>query len=222
LKLGIVGKKVGMTQVYEGSVLVPVTVIDTSGCALTQLKTKETDGYSAIQLGFGEIKPQNVNKARSGHFKKAKVAALRKTQELRLGSDEELNGLAPGQKVVLSKVFSAGDIVDVTSTSKGKGFSGVMKRHNMSGTKATHGVHEVYRHGGSIGQATDPGRVLKNVRMPGQHGNAKVTVQNLRVVEVIDKENLLLIKGAVPGAKNNTVLVRAAAKKAAPTDRAMA
>lgn len=222
MKFGIIGKKVGMTHIYEGNVLTPVTVVDTTGCVIAQVKTQATDGYSAVQLAFGDIKPQNVKKPIAGHYKKANVAARRNLVEIRVDSDEQIKDLKPGTELSLSKLFEKGDLVDVTSKSKGKGFQGVMKRHNMAGAKASHGVHEAYRHGGSIGQATDPGRVKKNMKMPGQMGNVRKTIQTLKIVDIRDQDGALLIKGGIPGGKNGIVLVRPAAKKPAPAERTWA
>jgi len=215
-QIGILGRKVGITQIFdEKGACVPVTVVDTTGCTIIQVKTKENDGYSALQLGIGEKKPQNVNKAQAGHAKKAGVPAKPILKEMRVSSDEEINHLKAG-KELKADLFAKGDFVDVTAVSIGKGFSGVMKRHNFHGTKASHGVHEVFRHGGSIGATTFPGRVFKNKKMPGQHGNAVATVQNLEVLDVKPKENLVIIKGSIPGPKSKVVFIHSAKKHPPP------
>lgn len=219
MKTGILGRKVGMTQVFdESGATVPVTVVDTSDCMITQIKGKQKEGYAALQLGIGTRKPQNVKKSQQGHFKKAGIPARARTKELRVGSEEEINHLKPGSPLSV-EMFSKGDRVDVTGTSKGKGFAGVMKRHGYKGTKASHGVHEVFRHGGSIGATTSPGRVLKGVGMPGQLGNTQSTVQNIEVVEVRPKDKLLVLKGALPGSKSGIVLVRNAKKHPEPSEK---
>ncbi|MEZ4751707.1 MAG: 50S ribosomal protein L3 [Bdellovibrionota bacterium] len=219
MKVGILGRKVGMTRVYDDNgALVPVTVVDTSDCVITQVKLNEKDGYAAIQVGLGAKKPQNVNKAQQGHFKKAGTPAKAAMQEIRVASDEAIAHLKPGQALKLD-MFQKGDKVDVVGTSKGHGFTGVMKRHNFSGAKSSHGVHEFFRHGGSMGANTWPGRIVKKKKMPGHWGDERKTVQNLEIVEVKADENLLLLKGAVPGSRKGLVFVQSAKKRPAPTDR---
>jgi large subunit ribosomal protein L3 len=219
MRLGILGRKVGMTQIFdETGGTVPVTVIDTTDCYVTQLKTKQTDGYTAIQVAFGERKPQNVTKARTGHFKKASVPARAIIKEIRVEDGNDISQLKPGQKLTPT-MFVKGDRVDVIGLSKGRGFQGVMKRHGFHGADATHGVHEYFRHGGSAGTNTFPGRILKNKGMPGHMGDAKTTCINLEVVSVDEKENLLLLRGAIPGARSGVVLIRSTKKAKAPTDR---
>lgn len=218
-RIGILGKKVGMTQIFdETGARIPVTVIDTSDCVISQVKTKDHDGYTALQLAIGPMKPQNVNKVKAGHFKKAGTTAKSMTKEVRLTDTDSIAHIKAGQPVSPS-LFQKGDIVDVSGVSKGKGFQGVMKRHNFHGADATHGVHEYFRHGGSIGTKTFPGRVRKNKKMPGQTGRDNVTVPNLEVVDVRENENLILIRGAVPGFENRYVLIQNAIKKKAPKDR---
>ena len=208
MRLGIVGKKVGMTQVFDDNGgTVPITVIDTSDCFITQVKTKETDGYSALQLGFGDRKPQNVTKARIGHFKKANVKARARTCELRCENTDDLTQVKAGQALSIA-MFAKGDHVDVVGTTKGKGFQGVIKRYGFHGTNATHGGHKYFRHGGSNGSNTFPGKVLKNKGMPGHTGDVRRTVNNLKVVDVKPEQNLIFLKGAVPGAKNGLVMIR--------------
>lgn len=219
MRLGIIGRKVGMTQIFnEAGHTVPISVIDTSGCHITQIKTKETDGYLALQLGVGSRKPQNVDKARVGHFKKAGVQARARLQEVRFEGEADLSQLKAGQ-ALSPAMFVKGDIVDVSGVSKGHGFSGVMKKFNWAGKHATHGTSKYFRHGGSNGTNTFPGRVLKNKGMPGQHGNTNRTVQNLEIVEVRPEENLILVKGAIPGAKNGLIMVRSAKRVKAPEGR---
>lgn len=219
MKVGILGRKVGMTRIYdENGALVPVTVVDTTDCVITQVKLNEKDGYAAIQVGLGARKPQNVTKAQQGHFKKAGTPAKAVVREIRVEAAESIAHLKPGQ-ALKADMFQKGDKVDIVGTSKGHGFSGVMKRHNFKGAKATHGVHEFFRHGGSMGAGTWPGRIVKKKKMPGQWGNVRKTVQNLEIVEVKADENLLLVKGAVPGCRSGLVFVQSAKKRSAPADR---
>ncbi len=206
-KLGLIGRKIGMTQVFaKGGELVPVTVIIAGPCTVVQKRTAEKDGYEGVQLGFGEKKAQRMTKAEREHRKKAgkMVATLR---ESRGGKDLEVGG-----EVKVADLFQEGDRVDVTGVTKGRGFQGVIKRHGFSGFPATHGTHETFRHGGSIGNRTHPGRVFKNKRMAGQMGAVRVTTQNLAVVAVRPDDNVLLVRGAVPGARNGLVFVRPAVK----------
>ena len=206
-RLGLIGKKIGMTQIFEkGGELVPVTVIQAGPCTVMQTRSLEKDGYEAVQLGFGEQKAQRMSKAAREHRKKGgkMVAVLR---EFRANSNHEV-----GQELKVAELFKAGDLVDVTGVTKGKGFQGVMKRHNFKGANASHGAHEYFRHGGSIGNRTHPGRVFKNKRMSGQMGSVRVTTQNLAVIAVREDENLILVRGAVPGARNGLVFVRPAIK----------
>lgn len=204
----LIGKKVGMTQVYHGdNVLVPVTVIQAGPCSVTQVKTTGTDGYNAIQIGFGERKASRLTDPLKGHFAKAGVTPPQTVREVR--SETE-----PTQKVgdVLEvSLFAAGEKVDVVATSKGRGFQGVMKRHGMAGQPATHG-HMMHRRPGSIGMRQTPGRVFKNKPMPGHMGDVRRTVQNLEVVRVIADRHLILVRGSVPGSNGSVVLVRAAKK----------
>lgn len=213
MSVGIIGRKVGMTQVFdENGALVPVTVVDTSGCVITQVKTKENDGYSALQLAVGDKKPQNVNKALAGHYKKAGTPARALLKEIRVKGDEEIAHLKPGQELGVA-MFQKGDRVDVIGTSKGRGFTGVMKRFGFAGKDAGHGTSKYFRHGGSNGSNTFPGRVLKNKGMPGHHGDSRETSQNLLVVDVRPEDKLLLLRGAVPGPKTGLLLVQIAKKR---------
>ncbi|NQW44596.1 MAG: 50S ribosomal protein L3 [Deltaproteobacteria bacterium] len=222
MKLGIVGRKVGMTQVFDdnGNV-VPITVIDTSNCFVTQIKTKSTDGYTAVQVGFGEKKPQNVTKPEMGHFKKAGVQARRSTKELRCENTDDVTQLKPGQTLSVG-MFEKGDHVDVAGNTRGKGFQGVMKRWGFHGCDASHGGHKYFRHGGSSGSNTFPGKVLKNKGMPGHTGDVLRTVSNLKVVDVKPEQNLIFLKGAVPGAKNGMLVLRVSNRsKKQPTGRTL-
>lgn len=211
--LGMIGKKIGMTQVFaEDGTLTPVTVVEAGPCTITQLKTKDIDKYSAVQLGFVEKRQKRTSKPLQGHFKKAQTTAKKKLQEFRL-TEKEMEPYKLGESITLDAIFKDGDFVDVTGTSKGRGFTGVMKRHNFKGGKASHGVHEYHRHGGSIGASSFPARVIKGMKMAGQHGNAQVTVLNLKIAKADKEKNLLLIEGAVPGPNNGYLIIRKAVKK---------
>jgi len=208
---GIIGKKVGMTQIFdsEGN-CIPVTVVQAGPCYVTQIKTEEKDRYTAVQLGFEKVAEKKLNKPRAGHIKKSGSEPVRTLREFRT-SPEEVGDLTLGQQVDVS-LFKPGDFVDISGKSKGRGFTGVMKRHNFRGFRATHGTHEYFRHGGSIGCRT-PQHTIKGVKMAGRHGDKRVTTQNLKVVEIRNDENLMLIKGAVPGSRNSLLLIRKAVKK---------
>lgn len=211
MTLGLVGRKVGMTRVFtEQGVSVPVTVLEMSPNRVTQVKSKDTDGYSAVQVTFGQKKANRVNKAEAGHFAKAGVEAGRGLHEFAL-TEEKLAELKVGDEVTVA-IFEAGQFVDVTGTSKGKGFAGTIKRHNFGSQRASHGNSRSHRVPGSIGMNQDPGRVFPGKRMAGQYGNATATVQRLEVVRVDAERNLLLVKGAVPGAANGDVVVRPSVK----------
>jgi large subunit ribosomal protein L3 len=207
--LGIIGKKLGMTQIFleDGSV-VPVTVIEAGPCSVIQKKTKERDGYNALQLGFLPKNSQRVNKPLSGHFKKAGVSSCYHLMEFRV---EDIDGYEVGQEVNLN-LFKPGDVVDITGLSRGKGFTGVVKRHGFHGSPGSHGTHEYFRHGGSVGSATFPHHTFKGLKMPGHHGNRKVTLQNIKVVDVKEDQNLIFLKGGIPGSPNGWVLIRSATK----------
>lgn len=212
MRLGILGRKVGMTQIFdENGYTVPVTVLDTAGCIVTQVKTKDKDGYSALQVAFGDRKPQNLRKTMAGHLKKSSAGSKALVKELRLSDADDLVGFTPGMKLSPG-MFQKGDRVDVIGKSKGKGFQGVMKRHGFHGADASHGVHEYFRHGGSNGTNTFPGKVLKNKGMPGHTGFQKATSSNVEVFEVRPDENLLLIRGALPGPRSGVLMVRTAVK----------
>ncbi|MBC8322682.1 MAG: 50S ribosomal protein L3 [Candidatus Marinimicrobia bacterium] len=202
---GLIGKKIGMTQVFgDHGTMVPVTVVDAGPCVVTQVKTEDRDGYTSVQLGFGERKEKHTNKPMKGTFDKAKTTPKRILSEF-----EPIQGFEykVGQEFGAS-IFKEGDIVNVTGTSKGKGFAGVMKRHGFSGGPKTHGQREYDRAPGSIGQGSDPSRVYKGMRMAGHMGVEKVTVRNLEIVRVDSGKNQLLIKGAVPGVQNSFILIK--------------
>ena len=204
---GLIGKKLGMTQIYtpEG-VYIPVTVVETGPCRVAQKKTVSVDGYEAVQLAFGETKEKHVNRPEMGHLKKASLPPFRILREFRGNGD----GLELGGTVTV-EIFQKGDRVDITGVTKGKGFQGVMKRHNFAGGPATHGSM-FHRAPGSIGSSSYPSRVWKNKKLPGQMGNKQRTIQNLEVVGVRPEENILLIKGAVPGHKGTLLVVRKSVK----------
>lgn len=202
---GILGTKVGMTQVWQGDRLVPVTVLLAGPCPVVQRKTPATDGYTAVQLGWLEKSEKAVNKPLAGHFKKAGVAPVRHLVEFRDFEPE-------GDKVTV-ELFAAGEKVDVTATSKGRGTTGVMKRWNFAGMPASHGTKKKHRHPGSIGQRKFPGRVFKGKRMAGRYGAERVTTVGLEIVEVRPEDNLILVKGAVPGPNGGLVEVRASKRK---------
>ncbi|MFC3492032.1 50S ribosomal protein L3 [Glycomyces rhizosphaerae] len=209
---GILGTKLGMTQVWdENGRAVPVTVVQAGPNVVTQVRKPDVDGYSAVQLGFGDIKLKNVTKPLQGHFEKAGVAARRHLVELRTSDAAEYD---LGQTIEAT-IFETGQIVDVTGTTKGKGFAGVMKRHGFGGLPASHGAHKVHRAPGSIGGCATPGRVFKGMRMAGRMGHNRHTTQNLRIQAVDAERGLLLIVGAIPGPKNGLVLVRTAVKQVA-------
>jgi len=206
---GILGRKLGMTQVWDSeNRVVPVTVIQAGPCRVVQLKTPERDGYSAVQIAFGAAKEQRLNKPELGHLRKSGAAPSKHLAEIRV---DDLSPYAVGQ-VINADVFAAGERVDVTGVSKGKGFSGVMTRHNFKGQGASHGNHKKHRAPGSIGACATPARVFKGMKMAGQMGNVRTTTLNLEVVEGDAERGLLLIKGAIPGPNGGLVFVRNAAK----------
>jgi large subunit ribosomal protein L3 len=208
---GLIGKKLGMTQLFsaDGSV-VPITVIETGPCVVVQKREAGRDGYSALQLGFGAKKGQRVNKPEQGHLKKVGKGAFQVLREFR---SEDLSPYEVGQEIKVSDMFKTGDRVDVTGTSKGRGFAGVIKRWGFGGFPGSHGTHEYFRHGGSIGNRSFPGRVFKGKRMAGQWGNEKISVQNLEVMDVRAEGNLLLLRGAVPGSRGKVLLIRRTVKR---------
>jgi large subunit ribosomal protein L3 len=211
----MIARKLGMTRVFtDQGRHIPVTVLEVGGCQVVATRTADRDGYSAVQLGFGNARAKNVTKAMRGHFAKAKVEPRKRLAEFRVSEDALLDvgaEIGPGH-------FVAGQFVDVAGTSIGKGFAGAMKRHHFHGLRASHGVSVSHRAHGSTGQCQDPGKVFKGKKMAGQMGNVRVTTQNLEVVSTDDDRGLILVKGAVPGAKGGYVLVRDAVKRALPNE----
>ena len=204
MKKGIIGKKIGMTQIFdESGKVIPVTVIEAGPCVVVQKKTAENDGYEAVQLGYGDVKVTRVNKPMKGHFDKADVACKKELKEFRL---EDCASVNVGD-ILKADTFAVGDMVDVSGTSKGKGFQGTIKRHNNSRLKETHGSGPVHRHAGSMCACSSPSRIFKGKGMPGQMGNEKVTVQNLEVVKIDAENNLIALKGAIPGPKGGIVSI---------------
>jgi len=215
-RMGLLGQKVGMTQLYDATGnCTPATVLELGPCVVLDIKTPERDGYSAVKLGFGEKKASRTTKAELGVFAKANTTPKAFVREMRL-SKEECEQFTVGQTLGLDEVFKVGDTIDVVGTSRGKGFQGVMKRYHFGGFRATHGTHEQFRHGGSIGCRLTPGRVMKGTKMPGQMGNKRVTVQNITIAEIVADKNLMLIKGAVPGAPDGRVMIKHAIKRLRP------
>lgn len=209
MQKALIGKKIGMTQIFdEKGKVVPVTVVEAGPCVVSQIKTVETDGYCAIQMGFGDVKPKHVTKPLQGHFKKADVAPKRILKEFRF---DDCSKFELGQ-VIKADVFETGDKVDVTGKSKGKGYAGVIKRWNFGRLKETHGSGPVARHGGSMGACSSPSRVWKGKKMAGHLGAEKVTVQNLAVVKIDAEDNLIAIKGAIPGANGGYVVIKDSVK----------
>jgi large subunit ribosomal protein L3 len=208
---GILGAKLGMTQLWDNNRVVPVTVVQAGPCVVTQVRTPDKDGYSAVQLAFGAVNPRRVTKPRAGHFARAGVAPRRHIVELRTTDASEYT---LGQEVT-ADTFAAGQAVDVTGRTKGKGFAGVMKRHGFGGLRASHGVERKHRSPGSIGACATPGRVFKGVRMAGRMGGVRYTAQGLTIQAVDPEQNLILVRGAIPGPTGSLVLIRSAAKSKA-------
>ena len=209
MKKGLIAKKIGMTQIFdEAGNVVPVTVVEAGPCVVVQKKTSENDGYEAVQLGFGDISPKAVNKPMQGHFKKNDVAFKRTLKEFRLDDTSAVNV----GDILKADTFAVGDVIDVQGTSKGKGFQGTIKRHNQHRVKMTHGTGPVHRHAGSMGAISDPSRIFKGKGMPGHMGCDTITVQNLVVVKVDAENNLIAIKGAVPGPKGGVLCITDAVK----------
>ncbi len=208
---GLIGRKIGMTQFYsaEGNV-VPVTVVETGPCIVVQKKEPSKDGYTALQVGFGSKKAQRVNKAEQGHMAKAGKGAFEVLREFRL---DDVSGYEVGQEIKAADLFKIGDLIDVAGISKGHGFTGVIKRWSFAGFPGSHGTHEYFRHGGSIGNRSYPGRVRKGKKMAGHWGNDQIATQNLLVVDIRAEENLMFVRGAVPGAKQGVVILRPAVKR---------
>jgi large subunit ribosomal protein L3 len=214
MAIGLLGRKLGMTQIFDDhGNAVPVTVIKTGPCKVVQRKTSGKEGYDALQIGFDEVEKKNrINKPLTGHFNKSAVAPLRYLKEFRV-TPEEIEGNEVGSEITV-EIFEPGEFVDVTGTSKGKGFAGVIKKYGFKGQSASRGTHEYFRHGGSIGQNMTPGRTYKGKKMPGHMGNRRVTVQSLKIVDVRGDTNLLLVEGAVPGPTSGYVIIKKAVKKA--------
>ena len=208
MKKGIIGKKIGMTQIFDeiGNVI-PVTVIQAGPCVVAQKKTVETDGYNAVQLGFGAVKEKHMTKAEKGHFNKANVEFKKHLKEFRL---DDVSAVNVGD-VITADTFAAGDKVDVTGITKGRGYTGCVKRWNHRILRMTHGTGPIHRQPGSMG-VIDPARIFKNKKMPGQYGNEQVTVLNLKVVKIDSEKNLIAVKGAIPGAKDGIVFIRDSVK----------
>jgi len=208
MKKGIIGKKIGMTQIFdETGNMIPVTVIAAGPCVVTQKKTAEKDGYDAVQLGFGEVKEKHLTKPEKGHLDKAGVSYKKYLKEFRL---EDCSALNVGDTIT-ADTFAAGDKVDVTGITKGRGYTGAIKRWNLHKLRMTHGVGPVHRQSGSMG-VIDPARIFKNKKMAGQYGNEQVTVLNLKVVKIDSEKNLIAVKGAIPGAKDGIVFIRDSVK----------
>lgn len=208
---GLIGRKLGMTRLFtEDGRWIEVTVVEAGPCTVVQRKTKDRDGYDAVQLGYGDVKESRCNKPLQGHFAKVGVAPKRTLKEVRLAEGAELN---PGDEVK-ADIFETGERVDISGVSKGKGFAGVIKRHGFGGGPARHGSH-FHRAPGSVGQAADPAKIYKGKKMPGQMGNRRVTVKNVEVINVDPERNLLLVRGCVPGANGCVVTVRKTAKRKA-------
>lgn len=204
MQKGIIGKKVGMTQIFnEAGKVVPVTVVQAGPCVITQKKTKESDGYQAVQMGYGEVSAKRVNKPQKGHFDKADAAPKKTLREFRF---KDISGINVGD-IVKADAFAEGDKVDVTGTSKGKGYQGTVKRFNGHMMRATHGGGPIHRHAGSLGAASTPSRVMKGKKLPGHMGAERVTIQNLTVAMVDAENNLIAIKGALPGPKGSLVTI---------------
>jgi large subunit ribosomal protein L3 len=208
----LLGKKIGMTALFtDDGQRVPVTVMEVGPCTVVQKKTEGKEGYNAIQVGFKDIEARKVNKPRTGHFKSKGVELKRYLREIRIDSTDVENYKVGDQLTV--DQFKEGHYVDIVGTSKGRGFAGVMKRHNFHGKKATHGTHETFRHGGSLGPSAWPARVFKGVKMAGQYGNARRTVQNLKIIRISPEENLIMVQGGIPGPNGGLVIINSAAKK---------
>jgi len=208
MRVGLLGRKVGMTQIYlEDGTAVPVTVLECGPCTVLQVRTAERDGYAALQLGFADKKRKSATQPERGHAKKANAEPKRFVREIRQETAVDTGAVAEGQTLTV-EVFNEVPRVDVVGTSKGRGFTGVMKRHGFKGLRATHGVKRMHRHPGSSGPSADPAHTRKGIKKPGQMGNARITVKNLKVVRVDPTNNLLLVRGAVPGPINGYLMVR--------------
>jgi large subunit ribosomal protein L3 len=208
MRVGLLGRKVGMTQIFEADgTAVPVTVLECGPCTVLQVRTEEHDGYAAVQLGFADKKRKSATQAERGHARKVDSEPKRYIREIRQESGKDLAGVTAGQTLTV-EVFNAIKAVDVIGTSKGRGYSGVVKRHGFKGLRASHGVKRMHRHPGSSGPSADPAHTRKGIRKPGQYGHARITVRNLRVVRIDPANNLLLVRGAVPGPNGGFLTIR--------------
>jgi large subunit ribosomal protein L3 len=214
--LGLVGQKLGMTQIFDAEgKRIGVTVVELGPCVVLAKKEQQKDGYTALQLGFGDKKEKHATRAAVGHAKKANTAPKRVIREYRVNAETAAK-YEVGQTVTAADLFKDGDFVDITAKTKGRGYQGVVRRWGFAGFRATHGTHEFFRHGGSIGNREFPGRVFKNRKMAGQYGNELMTTQNVRVAQVVGDKNLVLVHGAVPGGEMSIVSLRPAVKKSTP------
>lgn len=214
MRLKLMGNKIGMTQIFdEDGTVIPVTVLKIGPCVVVEKRTESRDGYCALVLGYEDVKEISLRKSELGLYKRAGIPPKRRLLETRVSADE-IDKYEVGQEVGID-LFSKGDYVDVTGTSKGRGFTGVVKRHGMAGAKSSHGAHEYFRHGGSIGASAFPSRVFKGKKMPGRYGGSRITVQNLLVSDVRPDQHLLLVKGAVPGPNRSSITVAPAVRKRA-------
>jgi large subunit ribosomal protein L3 len=206
--LGLIGKKIGMTQIFDADgKVVPVTVIEAGPCRIICKRTLEKNGYEAIQVGYDEKKEKHTTKPLQGHFKKHNSPYFRFVREFRPAQNQNLEQYKEGD-VFTAGMFTTDDLVSITGTSKGRGFAGVMKRHHFAGFEQSHGVHESFRGGGSIGQCAQPSKVFKGVKMAGHHGNARITIRNVEIVKVDADKNLIMVKGAVPGHRNALIVIK--------------
>jgi large subunit ribosomal protein L3 len=206
--LGLIGKKIGMTQIFdENGKVIPVTVIQAGPCQIVSKRTIDKNGYEAIQVGYQENKEKHTTKPLQGHFKKHNSPFYRFVKEFRPALDQTLENYKEGD-VMNAGMFTTEDLVSITGNSKGRGFSGVMKRHHFAGFEQSHGVHESFRGGGSIGQCAQPSRVFKGVKMAGHHGNTQVTVRNVEIVKVVAEQNLIMVKGSIPGHRNTLLVIK--------------
>jgi len=209
MKKGIIAKEIGMTQIFsEAGKVIPVTVVEAGPCVVTQKKTDENDGYTALQLGFGDVSPKGVNQPRQGHFKKNDLPFKRHLREFKLDGANDMNV----GDILKADVFAEGDVIDVSGVSKGKGFQGSIKRHNNSRGRETHGGGPTHRHAGSMGANSSPSRIFKGKKLPGHMGSEMKTIQNLTVVKVDAENNLIAIRGAIPGPKGGLVCITDAVK----------
>ncbi len=218
MRIKMMGNKIGMTQMFsENGEVTPVTVVKVGPCTVINKKTDKKDGYNALVLGYGEIKESRVPRSKLGLYKKASATPRKMLKETRLSS-RELDSFKIGQEIAPGDIFKAGEYVDITGNSKGRGFTGVVKKYGMAGAKSSHGTHEFFRHGGSIGASAYPGRVFKGKKMPGRYGGSRITMQNLLIADIKPDKNIILVKGAVPGANRGYITVAQAVKKSHQDD----